>query len=83
MHIIVHVHILIYTTYVHVHALDRVLMLTPTTIENLPGAYTYIRTRTCPWIELVIIGRHQLLLHAYICMYTHPANAYVHVRCRR
>jgi len=26
MHIIVHVHILIYTTYVHVHALDRVLI---------------------------------------------------------
>jgi hypothetical protein len=24
-----------------------------------------------------------MYVHVYTCMYTHPANAYVHVRCRR
>jgi len=78
-YIIVHgIYVHIYTTYVvlHVHVIDRVLDSMPTT-EYVLQKICRLPRPTFPADSVCI------RTCIYICMYTHPANAYVHVRCRR
>ena len=77
IYIIVHgIYVHIYTTYVVLHVLDSM----PTT-EYVLQKICRLPTPIYAHVPFQLIL--YVYVHVYICMYTHPANAYVHVRCRR